>query len=420
MLAHSASYPSPTGGTSFRHRVNPVVFVAVSLAAAAVLMSIVAIPQWLSKQARWEALRAHVGEIGQVAASVVDGDLHRRLLDPANYSDELYALALKPLVRFHSADPNIFYVYTMVDRDGVPYFILDTAASPDLRTNNKLQASAYMERFELREEYEDDWLKQIAAGKTYVTPTFEEDEYGTFLTAHAPIYDSKGVYSGFVGVDFDMQFYLAEEARFRAIAIWTLGAALILSLVIGYLAALYHAAIGRRIRELRDSSIRDSLTGLYNRRGAMEVIKRSLERHVGKSAVVLIDIDNLNLINDLRGHVTGDAVILRASEAILDSMREGDECARFGGDEFIIFAPDCDAAGATEIARCILAGLSRQKMPLTGANFTVSIGVAAHDGDGAEFARMYRDADEALHEARAEGRTRIGLFAPSATAAFEP
>ena len=141
-------------------RFHWLAFIVASLAAALVLVSMVAIPQWLSKQARWEALRSHVGEIGQIAASVVDGDLHRKLLDPANYSDELYARALRPLVRFHSADPNIFYLYTMVDRDGVAYFVLDTAASPDLRTDHKLRASAYMERFDLREEYKnDDWLQ---------------------------------------------------------------------------------------------------------------------------------------------------------------------------------------------------------------------------------------------------------------------
>ena len=156
-----------------------------------------------------------MGEIGQVAASVVDGDLHRKLLDPTNYSDELYARALKPLVRFHSADPNIFYLYTMVDRGGVAYFVLDTAASPDLRTDHKLRASAYMERFDLREEYKnDDWLDQLAAGKTYVNRTFEQDDYGDFLSATSPIYDSEGRYSGFVGVDFDLQYYFDQDAFF--------------------------------------------------------------------------------------------------------------------------------------------------------------------------------------------------------------
>jgi hypothetical protein len=55
-----------------------------------------------------------------------------------------------------------------------------------------------MERFDLREEYEDDWLKQIASGDAYVTPTYQEDDYGDFLTGHVPLYDSRGQYSGFV------------------------------------------------------------------------------------------------------------------------------------------------------------------------------------------------------------------------------
>ena len=127
-------------------------FIVASLVAAVILVAIVAVPQWLSRQARWEELRVQVGQTGRYAASVVDGDLHRQLLDPANYSDELYARALKPLVRFHSANPDIFYVYTMVDRGGVAYFVLHTAKSPDLRTNHKLEASNYMERFDLRKE----------------------------------------------------------------------------------------------------------------------------------------------------------------------------------------------------------------------------------------------------------------------------
>ena len=96
-----------------------------------------------------------------------------------------------------------------------------------------------MERFDLRKEYKDDWLEQIAAGKTYVTPTYQHDDYGDFLTAHAPIYDSEGRYSGFVGVDFDLQYYFAQEARFRTIAIGSLVAALIVALVIGFLVTLY-------------------------------------------------------------------------------------------------------------------------------------------------------------------------------------
>ena len=168
MLAPLPKDPSlQRRATNVRRQLHPTVFIVASLAAAIVLVSMVAIPQWLSKQARWEALRSHVGEIGQVAASVVDGDLHRKLLDPANYSDELYARALSPLVRFHSADPNIFYVYTMVDRGGISYFVLDTAASPDLRTSNKLRASAYMERLiNARNTKTTGWSRLLAVRPT--------------------------------------------------------------------------------------------------------------------------------------------------------------------------------------------------------------------------------------------------------------
>ena len=69
------------------------VFVIATAIAAAILLSIVLIPQVLSKQARWEVLLMHVGQIGQLAGSAVDGDLHHRLLDPSNYRPELYKTA---------------------------------------------------------------------------------------------------------------------------------------------------------------------------------------------------------------------------------------------------------------------------------------------------------------------------------------
>jgi diguanylate cyclase (GGDEF)-like protein len=400
------------------HRFPWWAFIVASFTTAVVLVSIVAIPQWLSKQARWEALRSHVGEVGRVAAGVIDGDLHRKLLDPANYSDELYARALKPLVRLHSGYPDVFYVYTMVDRDGVAHFILDTAASPDLRTNRALQASAYDEPFVPREH--DDWLEQLASGKTYVNSDFEEDDYGTFLTALAPIYDSEGRYSGFVGVDFDVQYYFAREARFRTIAVVSLAAALIAALVIGYLLTRYYSDMQNRMQQLYESSVRDDLTGLLNRRGALDAIGKSLARHPATNAMLLIDIDDLKMINDLRGHANGDAAIALTAVALRESIRPGDECARLGGDEFLIFAPDCDSDNAAEIARTIIARLSRESIPLAGAKLSVSIGIVIEDGAHADFAKMYRDADAALYQAREAGRSRIGVFTPSMPSSVSP
>ena len=385
------------------------VFVIASVIAAAILVSIVAVPQWLSKQARWEVLRSHVGQIGQLAASVVDGDLHRRLLDPANYSAELYATALKPLVRFHSANSDLFYVYTMVDRDHAPYFILDTAASGDLRTKNHLRASGYMEPFKLREKYEDGWLDQIAAGKTYVTPTYEHDDYGYFLTAHVPIYDSQGAYSGFVGVDFDMAYYLAEEARFRVIEIGSLVAAVMVALLIGFLIALYYGDLQRRMRELYYRATRDDLTGLLNPRGAKDAVTKALAGDDASCAMLLVDIDHLKMIVGMRGRSTGDAVVAYTADAIRQSVGDGGICARLGDGEFMVFSTDCDMDRAEETAERILARMSRQELVLAGAKSTVSIGIATHDRADTDFSRMYRDADGALYQARFEGKSCIGV-----------
>ena len=85
----------------------------------------------------------------------------------------------------------------------------------------------------------------------------------------------------------------------------------------------------------------------------------------------------------------------------------------------MIFAPDCDADSAAAAAKSILARLPRQGMPLAGVRFTVSIGIAVHNGVSADFAQMYRDADAALYQAR-EDKTRIGLFAPSLSEPFQP
>ena len=106
-------------------------------------------------------------------------------------------------------------------------------------------------------------------------------------------------------------------------------------------------------------------------------------------------------------------VIACTAEVIRQSIREGDTCAWIGDDEFIVFAPDCDLKGAEEITRKIVARLSKQEMLLAGVRISVSIGIAVDQGTDADFARMYRQADEALYQARREGKSRIGLFTPS-------
>jgi diguanylate cyclase (GGDEF)-like protein len=314
-------------------------------------------------------------------------------------------------VRFHAAYPDIFYVYTMVERDGQTYFVVDTASqSQRLKSPYKLVPSEYMEPFkQLDVEPDPDWLQQIASGQTYVYPTFQRDKYGTFLSGHAPIYDSQGRYSGFVGVDFDLQYYLAQEASFRAISIGTLLGAVLVALLIGYVAARYHFDLNDRMEQQYRASIRDELTSLLNRRGALTAVSEALAVRASTYAAILVDVDNLKGINDNYGHVIGDELLVSVAEAIRESVRASDICARFGGDEFLIFAAGCDLDSATEIARRILKQVESKRQPLERASFGVSIGIDIAPLSEAAFATMYRRADQALYKAKGAGRNRYVL-----------
>jgi len=385
---------------------KPSVFVGAAAAIAVILFAIVAIPQYFSQQARLEVLRASVGQIARVAASVIDGDAHGRLLDRDQYTPELYARTLAPLVKLHNASSDIFYVYTMADLSGKTVFVLDTAKSPLLKTSQHLQASEYLEPFTLRKEYESDWLEQLAAGRIWVTPTFQKDDYGNFLTGHAPIFDSAGRYVGFVGVDFNLEYYLAQEARFRTIVMWSLISAVIVALVLGYWVARYQYALYDQVQTHYHSSMRDELTALLNRRGALAAVGKVLtDRAATTHAVLLVDIDNFKSINDTYGHAVGDQVIARLAQSINHCIRGADISARLGGDEFMIFAPDCDLEGAQEIADRLLAFVRDSRAPQE-IEYTVSVGITVDAQRNADFDTMYRRADTALYQAKSAGKNR--------------
>jgi diguanylate cyclase (GGDEF)-like protein len=397
----------------FRH-FTPRVFWLVTLASAAVLMAVIVIPQWLSGRARLEVMRTHVAQTARLAASVVDGDLHRRLLEPANHTADLYNQVVSPLVEFHSSAPDVFYVYTMVEREGSTYFIVDTAASPSLVSKHKLQPSAYMEPFrELQPAADPDWLARVARGETYVYPGFQRDDYGVFLSGHAPIYDSEGRYSGFVGVDYDIGYYLAQESSFRSIFVGTSLAALLLAALIGYLAARHDYTLGMRLAEQHRLSVHDELTGLLNRRGALAAAREALALSAASYAAILVDVDDLKGINDTHGHAGGDEFLVKVADAMRTSVREKDVCARLGGDEFLVFATGCDLDAATEIARRILSKVYASDSARS-AHFGVSIGVCVSPRAEADFDALYRRADQALYRAKAAGRNRFVVFDPLA------
>ncbi len=169
-----------------------------------------------------------------------------------------------------------------------------------------------------------------------------------------------------------------------------------------------------RLREnLRQQTIRDSLTGLYNRRFLEESLNREIARCSRKGtgfALLMIDVDHFKRFNDTHGHDAGDSVLRAAGQAVQRICRDGDIACRFGGEEFAVVAPDTDSQGALVLCNRILElarGLRLSHNGRTLGPITVSIGLAMFPGDGETVKAIVQSADKALYAAKGAGRDRV-------------
>lgn len=162
----------------------------------------------------------------------------------------------------------------------------------------------------------------------------------------------------------------------------------------------------------------DPLTGLLNRGGLDARLGEELDRarrHREPVALVAIDVDRFKSLNDALGHPAGDAVLKGLAAIFDDSVRAGDLCARFGGDEFAIVMPRTAAAGACQSADRIRRRVqdywpdSVSPRP-AGLRVTASFGVAVSGADTTP-ASLVERADRALYAAKANGRNRVQLGA---------
>jgi diguanylate cyclase (GGDEF)-like protein len=290
----------------------------------------------------------------------------------------------------------------------MPFFVLDTAQDAAFAASRKLRPSQHGEAFRIRPEYASHWLDELAAGRSYVNEYFQHDDYGYFLSGHAPIRDASGAVAGFAGVDFDLDYYATEEARFRRIELTSIVFALLLSLLLGFGYARYRFSQQNQMQLHYESAMRDSLTGLLNRRGALTAIEAGWsDASIHSHAALLVDIDDFKSINDTHGHATGDEVVRAMAEALRRCLRPGDITARLGGDEFLVFARDCDSEGAERIARGLLHAVRQTTGPV---RFRISIGISVVTAAHGSFDLLYRQADTALYRAKNAGRDGYAIF----------
>jgi len=170
----------------------------------------------------------------------------------------------------------------------------------------------------------------------------------------------------------------------------------------------------QRYEELRRVTIRDALTGVYNRRYFDEALEKAIDRSERSGSafcLLMVDVDNFKRINDAYGHAEGDTVLQRIAQAIVASVRASDDVCRYGGEEFAVLLPHTDIAQAVALSErigcqvpeaCATSWRGAEAAPVT-----VTIGVAAFPEDASRGVELLRIADRRLYAGKAAGRNRV-------------
>ncbi|MGA7376927.1 MAG: diguanylate cyclase [Candidatus Sulfotelmatobacter sp.] len=171
-----------------------------------------------------------------------------------------------------------------------------------------------------------------------------------------------------------------------------------------------------RLREaLRMQSVRDALTGLYNRRYLEEVLDRETRRagRAGQSmGILMLDLDHFKRFNDTYGHDAGDAVLRETAAFLLKNVRAEDFVCRYGGEEFVVILPTADVEGSTTRAEKLRSKMRELSILHQGKSLgmvTFSIGVAAFPANGMSPKELMAAADGALYEAKRGGRDQVAV-----------
>jgi diguanylate cyclase (GGDEF)-like protein len=170
---------------------------------------------------------------------------------------------------------------------------------------------------------------------------------------------------------------------------------------------------------LKSQSVRDGLTGLYNRRFLEESLPREIERCRRRNqplTIVMADLDHFKKLNDTWGHEAGDLAIQSFAEAARRHFRSEDLLCRYGGEEFCFVLPECSVEDARNRAEALLAA-QRETMVRFGRDsigpVTTSIGLASFPAQATDGGALVRLADAALYRAKLEGRNRLVIHEES-------
>ncbi len=164
---------------------------------------------------------------------------------------------------------------------------------------------------------------------------------------------------------------------------------------------------------LQETSMRDPLTTLYNRRFMEATLERELwrmERAGEHLAIAMLDLDHFKALNDGFGHAAGD-LVLKELGGLMRSFRQGaDVACRYGGEEFLLILPEVDPAGVSDRMETLRQSIEKLSLSLDGAalpSISASIGISIFPQHGKDPQHLIKMADEAMYRAKREGRNRV-------------
>lgn len=189
-----------------------------------------------------------------------------------------------------------------------------------------------------------------------------------------------------------------------------------LSVAIAAAEQLALALANLKLRQhLRDLSVRDPLTGLFNRRYLTESLGREMTRCKRRKlplSVMVFDLDHFKIFNDTLGHPAGDAVLVAFAQLLHKSVRNEDIACRLGGEEFILIMPEMDENITIRRANELLDATRKLEVIHDGQilpQITTSIGIAVFPDHSTEVSKLMSASDTALYQAKRDGRNRYSI-----------
>jgi len=174
--------------------------------------------------------------------------------------------------------------------------------------------------------------------------------------------------------------------------------------------------------ETRENSLRDSLTGCFNRAHAIDTLKSELRRaQRGRTplSMIMFDVDKFKGVNDTYGHLAGDQLLAEVGKRLGELLRTSDVKCRYGGDEFLLILPDTPTAGARQVAESLRREMSHIAVPTAEGDLkiTISLGVVTAVNDEMDAQAFIVRADKALYRAKHAGRNCVYAGEPDTAAA---